>query len=60
MTRYEYLKNTTFENVAEFLCQIVDYSTPEDKANMCDSCIASATCKKGHNGFMDWLKEDYK
>ena len=56
MTRYEYLKNASIEEMAEVLCNIVDNVDAEAKC-VCDGCPASKKCGKG-NGFIHWLKQD--
>lgn len=43
------------EELAAFLCNI---STIHD-GEWCDPCIASSHCRPGHNGFLDWLKEEH-
>lgn len=53
--RYEYLKNCELEQMAYFLCNIID-NISTDKANNCDICPATDYCHQGHNGFIDWLK----
>lgn len=61
MTKYEYLKNTTFENAAKFLCELVqDVDMDGNITDLCERCPATRYCYSGHNGFIDWLKEDHK
>ena len=61
MTNYEYMKNTTFENTAKFLCLIVQEVDVEGTiTDLCEMCPATQYCYEGHNGFLDWLKEEHK
>ena len=61
MDRYLYLKNANTEQMAEELCDIVQAvelkgELPED---VCNLCPATDYCRQGHNGFIEWLKEDH-
>lgn len=59
MTNYEYLKSTTFEKAAKALCEILqDVEIAGDLSDVCKICPVSHYCKPGHNGFIDWLKEE--
>ena len=60
MTRYEYLKSASIEDMAEMLCQITDNTSVEDETcdDTCGRCLAYKYCKPQHNGFLDWLQEE--
>jgi len=60
MNRYLYLKNVNTEKVANFLCDMIEKMDTVDNQDNCDCCPASDYCHSGHNGFIDWLKEEYK
>lgn len=49
MTKLEYIRNCTKEQLVRLLC---------DVANACETCTAQELCRNGHNGFLDWLEED--
>ena len=64
MTRLEALQDQ--ERAAEILCDIV-YETvwraevaTKKGLYLCTSCPAQEWCREGHNGFIDWLKEEDK
>lgn len=56
MTRLERFKASDVEEAAKLICHIVQDSSQTD--DFCDTCVASKFCRKGHNGFIDWLKEE--
>ena len=56
MTRYEYMKNIGLEKLAQFLCDMMDSNYPGG----CGSCPAEEHCSFGHNGFIEWLKQEMK
>lgn len=58
MTNYEYLKSTTFEKAAKALCEIMQDIDPDDVSHVCKLCPVEHHCYPGHNGFIDWLKEE--
>ena len=61
MTNYEYLTGPIdVEEMADFLCSIVDHPDVPKKSYCCDYCIAKDKCYHGHKGFIDWLMEDHK
>lgn len=41
------------EELAAFLCNI----QAEKVCEPCKACVASDTCRAGHNGFIDWLQQ---
>ena len=57
MTRYEYLKNATLEEMADVLCNITDNTGTwdEDSEDRCGRCLAYKHCFQKHTGFIDWL-----
>lgn len=55
MTNREHLRQMTDEELAEFLCDLVPES---DEYDDCCMCPATKTCKRGHTGFIDWLKAE--
>lgn len=61
MTRYEYIKSASLEDVAELLCQITDNTSDEDETSIdtCGRCLAKEYCKKDHCGFVDWLQKNH-
>lgn len=54
-TNGDYIRRMTDEEMAKFLCNI----SVNPGRGMCELCIASSNCRAGHNGFLDWLKEEY-
>lgn len=58
MTRFDYLKNLSVEQAAEFLCDGIEKMT--DKYP-CDCCPREEECSLGDNGWAKWLSaEAYK
>ena len=60
VTNYENVKSMNLEELADFLCTFT-YNTCweiDTDSYSCDICIARKTCKRGHCGFIDWLKEN--
>ena len=53
-TNGDYIRRMTDEEMAKFLCNI----SVNPGRGMCELCIASSNCRAGHNGFLDWLKEE--
>jgi hypothetical protein len=66
MTRYEYIKNLSVEDLAEVLSCISQVTidkaldTEDIDYESCKGCIAYDHCKLGHNGFIDWLNKEAK
>lgn len=59
MDRYLYLKNVNTEKMAKVLCEIVQNVDMEGTIeDLCERCPATQYCYGGHNGFIDWLKEE--
>lgn len=67
MKRIDLIKGGTAGDIAALLCDLVDeviYNAGEASADAYfvphhrKTCPAEATCKVGHNGFMDWLQEE--
>lgn len=66
MTRYEYIKSLSVEDLANFLSSISQatiytaLNTEDVEHENCLGCIAYDYCKPGHNGMVDWLTEEQK
>ena len=60
MTRYEYMKNVGLEKLSGFLCDMIDQLDLPDNVLNCEICPAQENCVCGHNGFMEWLKQETK
>ena len=67
MTREEYIKQASKEDLAQTLCNLIqDYGwmleeVAEGNAvfpHTCTACPAKGGCKPGNNGFIDWLEEE--
>lgn len=54
MTNIERIRTSDDKELANFLCEMFDI-----KAG-CDFCIASKYCKRGRNGFHEWLQKESK
>lgn len=55
VTKGDRIRNMTDDELAKFLCNIA----VNPGQGMCELCIASKYCRAGHNGFLDWLKEEH-
>ena len=55
MTRYDCIRNLTKDQMAEWLCDVMEETSGED---MCDNCPASYMCKIGHRGWLEYLEKD--
>lgn len=42
--------------LSEFLCEVSSYTSEY----RCEECMASEYFRKGHQGFIDWLQEEYE
>lgn len=61
MTNYEFLKSVPVEKLAKALCELMQESEVNGSVeDICKICPAEHYCKPGHNGFIDWLKEEKK
>lgn len=49
------IRAMTDEELAEFMCHNVSNGTVN-----CAFCAAAEFCRMGHNGWLDWLKEEAK
>ena len=54
-TNGDYIRRMTDEELAAFLCNM----SVKPEQGMCELCIAASNCRAGHNGFLDWLKEEH-
>ena len=60
MTKYEKIKNSTLNEMAEFLCEeFLDKDATEAEYG-CAVCPASKYCCERHNGMKKYLEEEYK
>ena len=53
-TNADRIRRMNDDELAALLCDIS--SQPEE--GHCELCIAAPYCRAGHNGFLDWLKEE--
>lgn len=53
-THADRIRSMTDEELAEFMCHAV---SPSGVIN-CSSCEAAEFCRMGHNGWLDWLKQE--
>ena len=61
MTNYEYLTGPRdVEEMADFLCDLIDNPDFPLSIHCCDFCVAKEHCCIGHKGFIDWLMEEHK
>lgn len=49
------IRRMTDEELAEFMCHNVSNGTVN-----CAFCAVAEFCRMGHNGWIDWLKEECK
>ena len=54
-TNGDYIRRMTDDEMAKFLCNIA----VNPSRGVCELCIAAEHCRAGHNGFLDWLKEEH-
>lgn len=60
-TRFEQIKEMNIEQMKQFLCRLTEATLElADISYVCDYCPAQKFCKLGHNGFEDWLLEEYE
>lgn len=60
MTKYEKIKNSTLNEMAEFLCEEFLDKDAAEMVYACAVCPASKYCCEGHNGMKKYLEEEYK
>lgn len=74
MTREEYIRQASKEDLAQLLCSIAQVSADsaivgqmdegkldnKQVIDVCQYCVASKYCHEGHNGFIDWLDKEAK
>lgn len=52
-TNADRIRSMTDEELAEFMCHNVSNGTVN-----CAFCAAAEFCRMGHNGWLDWLREE--
>lgn len=52
-TNADRIRNMTDEELAEFMCHNISNKTVN-----CAFCAAEEFCRMGHNGWLDWLKQE--
>lgn len=52
-TNADRIRSMTDEELAEFMCHNVSNGTVN-----CAFCVAAEFCRMGHNGWLDWLKQE--
>lgn len=55
VTNADRIRSMSDEDLAEFMC----HNVSNGKVN-CAFCAAAEFCRTGHNGWLDWLKEEAK
>lgn len=61
MNNREKLNSMTNEVLATTLCDFInDIADRLDKDDMCSLCPVNKLCRKGHNGFVEWLSQEAK
>lgn len=53
-TNGDRIRRMTDDKLAALLC---DISSQQEEGH-CELCIAAPYCRAGHDGFLDWLKEE--
>lgn len=59
MTRYEAIKNMDEQDMREFLCDLWLLSSDPNTASACELCPMQHYCRPGHNGWEDFLAEEW-
>ena len=61
MTNYEYIKNISLEKLGHYLCDKMDDVEAKGYSG-CEICPVYGCCRieLDENGFINWLKEEYK
>lgn len=57
MTNFEYLKQANLEQMAMYLCGLIQRVDSDE--HPCDICPVTNHCWANHNGFADALNFDY-
>ena len=65
MTRYEWIKNASVEDLAQMLSdltiQTIELSANTEREDeACRGCVAYDSCSHKQNGFIDWLNKEVK
>jgi len=55
VTNADRIRAMTDEELAEFMCHNVSNGTVN-----CAFCAAAEFCRMGHNGWLDWMREEVK
>lgn len=55
MRNVDKIRSMSDAELAEFLCAVSSYTSEY----RCEECMASSYCKRDHQGFIDWLQEEY-
>lgn len=58
MTNYKNIASMNPTELADFLCTFIQNACIETDLHPCDICEAKKTCRRGHNGFIDWMNEE--
>ncbi len=59
MNNRDKLNAMTDEELAAFFCEAMEKIADKTKDECCcDICPVSNICKKGHNGFLAWLRKE--
>ena len=53
ITNADRIRSMTDEELAEFMCHNVSNGTVN-----CAFCAAAEFCRMGHNGWLDWLRQE--
>ena len=57
MSRFEAIKNMNETEMADFLCDLLQRTVP-DNVYACENCPAKDKRCVGNKGFKDWIKEE--
>lgn len=56
-TNADKIRDMSDEELAKFLC---DFRSCDSSDHPCEGCKAELHCHTGHNGMIDWLRQDSK
>lgn len=60
MKNKEALRAMTDEELANFLCNLVEIVADKADKSVCDFCPVADMCERGKNGFIPWLESEEK